>query len=579
MGEGKNTSLGWYYGVVDFEFDVIARVVPGLVAVGLVLTDLRRSHPQTMGMLWGQVIYAQSWLPAALVLIGAILLAYLAGQFVEGMVSWRMTQQWGELWFSQPGKSYSEAQKEFAAAHTQTPEYAVARKAHIESTCFANLALLLIAYAAFHLPSLVRSLLTLAGVWHWLLSSALALAIAFLVICLLVVGCYRERRKVWTICTMLNYALRKPDPCPSGPRGKLRALVGVIRRSCAHCWWQLLVVMALGFLAGSAVALSEEGERKDAAPSWEGLGAVVVSPAPGSQNPDHGGEVVERTALETAPGSTWQDVGGGKPPLDQVAASPHGEEVRSGPMADTKTASDGTGLWSRARWWLERNKVFFETPLGAVLAVIGVWLLCRQTRIMKRQTKLMEKQTELESINRRPYFIASPKGPPEDREATLEISNGGFPIRYVQRECTTCLEFQVEGGTEFVRRPVKRYRDEEDIGLGTGSLFAIKGDPWHGEPDGILRRYRDLVQEGLPQAKGALEVKTFIRIGFRSVEDDAADPRFERYSYVPGFGLSPVSDAEFQREFNLGGSAKRVEDFSDEELRGIVREVLEKKRL
>jgi hypothetical protein len=131
------------YGIADFQYDVLARIIPGLFFIGLTVVLLAGFRSNPFPNVWHRILHkGTDWWLGTAVFVALVLLAYIIGQLVDCL-----TGHWIVKWFAvcqyrlqtrgdgNPRGSWSVIQ-DCAMVHCQNePEYGTAGKAQAESRC------------------------------------------------------------------------------------------------------------------------------------------------------------------------------------------------------------------------------------------------------------------------------------------------------------------------------------------------------------------------------------------------------------------------------------------------------------
>jgi len=222
-----------HFGVVDFAFDVIGRIGPGLVFLTLMALCCY-SHPESFhgirAFLDGTVgdeHWAASWPMALLILVVVMAFAYFAGQLADCLFSWWfldliVARGWYSRLRAKKGNDetnkslpsdWDGALEKYSTDPRPLDEKLAVRKVQIESRACVNLGVLLLGYGFVVLgvsQILAYGFLSVVP-WQFWKVGRLPYIVAGLLFVL--AGCLRQRRRVRGVYNILI-------ACPSADTNK-----------------------------------------------------------------------------------------------------------------------------------------------------------------------------------------------------------------------------------------------------------------------------------------------------------------------------------------------------------------------
>lgn len=144
-GNKNGDNAGAYYGITDFQYDVIGRVLPGMVFLVLVLVFSPKSWCFVSDAL---PCLGEWWVAISCSL--AVALAYLLGQLADCLLSWWLVDMfgWMQNWTKckkSNEKSFETMRREFYRDKHTHPEWGFVRKSQTETRSLTSIGLLLLA--------------------------------------------------------------------------------------------------------------------------------------------------------------------------------------------------------------------------------------------------------------------------------------------------------------------------------------------------------------------------------------------------------------------------------------------------
>ena len=136
------------YGIPHFHYDFIARIIPGLVLLGMLALALAETGSWSEET-WTKLEKLQNWPLGVLLIVAVLVLAYLAGH-ASDIFTWMLTNRFAcwqaRLLYGASHNKWRQDKRKCVADCQKHPEYVWIGKAQVESRAFANLVVLLFWY-------------------------------------------------------------------------------------------------------------------------------------------------------------------------------------------------------------------------------------------------------------------------------------------------------------------------------------------------------------------------------------------------------------------------------------------------
>jgi len=148
--EPSKSQMPSKFGIAFFQYDLIARIVPGLVSIAGALFLLAACHHERAASMWTTILKTESdWWVGTILSLALVIVAYVAGQTADGLVSWWVSDIFANIqnklrnWAAGNCKGWSEFLTEYVRDHYDHPQSQEIGKAQVESRALANLAVIL----------------------------------------------------------------------------------------------------------------------------------------------------------------------------------------------------------------------------------------------------------------------------------------------------------------------------------------------------------------------------------------------------------------------------------------------------
>jgi hypothetical protein len=221
----EGNSNGTYYGIIDFQYDLIARILPGMGFLVLVLVFSPKSRCFVSDAL---PCLGQWWVAISCSL--AVALAYLLGQLADGLLGWWLVDKFRDLQNRTRRKNSTEKTievlcREFYRDMPTNPERGFVRKSQTESRSLTNMGLLLLATWS----------LIMVGAIEGRNAEIARLAIFFWAIAFLLAGYHRQGYRVMAIRSNMlkDESATAKHPCWNGFLNYSFIILGVAAMACA----------------------------------------------------------------------------------------------------------------------------------------------------------------------------------------------------------------------------------------------------------------------------------------------------------------------------------------------------------